>query len=538
MRPLWPALALLAGASFSFLAGELAAQVRFEEILRPPAENWLSYSGDYSGRRHSQLKQINTANVGNVVSQWVYYIEGAKHLECTPIVVNGVMYVTNSNEVHALDARTGRRIWLYQDTRTARKDVNRGVAVLDHRVFFVTGDAHLVALHATTGALLWDVEYADVKRGYFATLAPLALKDKVIVGVSGGDSGMRGFVAAYSASTGEELWRFYTVPTTGEPGSESWDKFPLEWAGAATWMTGTYDPELNLLFWPTGNPWPDFYGGDRQGDNLYSDSVVALNAATGKLKWYFQFTPHDTHDWDAQEFSVALDADWRGKPRKLLIHANRNGFFYVLDRTNGQFLFGKPFVQKLNWAKGLNERGRPIVAPNTDPTPTGVEVCPSVRGASNWMSPSYNPETRLFYVPTLEQCDTYTSSSRKPEPMKNFGGTGAEPKPNQVGQFYMRALDPLTAEIRWEHPMPGPATMWTGTVSTAGGLVFAGDDDGHLIALDAKTGRDLWYFYTGQLLTASPITYMAGGKQYVAIATATSIFSFALFEPQTAPGRP
>ena len=510
----------------------LAAQVKHEDIARPPAENWLSYSGDFSGRRHSDLKQVTPANAKSLAAQWVYHIEGARKLECTPVVANGVMYVTNSNEVHALDARTGRRIWRYQDNRTDRRNVNRGVAVLGNRVFFVTGDAHLVALHAANGALLWDTEYASVNSGYHATLAPLALKDRVLVGVSGGDSGMRGFVAAYAAATGEELWRFWTIPARGEPGAESWAGFPLEWGGGGTWMTGTYDPELNLLYWTTGNPWPDFYGGDRKGDNLYSDSVVALNPDTGQMQWYFQFTPHDTHDWDAQEFPVLVDAPWRGQPRKLLLQANRNGFFYVLDRTNGQFLFGKPFVKKLTWARGLDAQGRPIEIPEMDPTATGKTVCPSVRGASNWMSPSYNPATGLFYVSTLEQCDEYRGSARTPEPMKGFAGGGADPLPQDPGRFYLRALDPQTGDIRWEHPMPGPADSWTGTVSTAGGVVFAGDDDGHLVALDAKTGKDLWHFYLGQLLTASPMTYMVDGKQFVAIAAATDVFAFALFEPR------
>ena len=506
----------------------LSAQVRHEDIVKPPADNWLSYSGDFSGRRHSELQQITTANVKNLAAKWVHHIDGARRLECVPIVVNGVMYVTNSNEVHALDARTGRRIWRYQDNRTDRRDVNRGVAVLGQRVYFVTGDAHLVALHATTGALLWDVEYASTKSGYSATLAPLAVKDKVIVGVTGGDSGMRGFVAAYSASTGEELWRHWTIPARGEPGSESWAGFPLEWGGGGTWMTGTYDPDLNTLYWTTGNPWPDFYGGDRKGDNLYSDSVVALDPDTGHRKWYFQFTPHDVWDWDAQEFPVLVDTVWRGQKRKLLLQANRNGFFYVLDRTNGQFLLGKPFVKKLTWAKGLDAKGRPLEVPGMEPTAVGKVICPSVRGASNWMSPSYNPATGLFYVSTLEQCDDYRSSARTPEPMKGFAGGGADPLPHDPGKFFLRALDPQTGDIRWEYPMPGPADAWTGTVSTAGGLLFAGDDDGHLVALDAKTGQDLWHFYMGQLLTASPITYLVDGKQQVAIASATDIFAFGL----------
>ncbi len=492
--------------------------------------DWLTYAGDYAAHRHSPLTQIDSTNVSSLVSSWVYHVDGATHLEATPLVYDGVMYVTNSNEVHALDARTGRPIWKYRDESAKRSDVNRGVAILGDRVFFVTSDAHLVALNRQTGGALWDREYADTSRGAFATLAPMAVKDRVIVGVSGGDTGVRGFVAAFSAATGEELWRFWTVPAKGEPGAESWGELGPEWGGAATWLNGTYDPELNLLYWTTGNPWPDFYGGARHGDNLYSDSIVALDADTGKLKWYFQFTPHDTHDWDAQAWPVLLDSAYEGRPRKLLLHANRNGFFYVLDRTNGEFLRATPFVERLNWAKGIDAKGRPIENPGMEPSPNGTRVCPSVRGASNWMSPSYNPVTGLLYVPTVEECDMYTSSAKTAEPMKNFAGTGGESISKEPGKFYLRALDPATGAKRWEYPMTGRGDSWAGTVSTAGGLVFFGDDDGQLVALDAATGRHLWHYYLGQTITASPITFMAEGKQYVTIVAATDVFTFGLFE--------
>ena len=515
------------------LAAPLCGQVTFEKIRKGPGEDWLTYAGDYGARRYSPLTQIHRANVGSLVPKWVFHVDEAKRLEVSPLVYQGIMYITNSNEVYALDARSGRPIWHYRDEWVKDKQVNRGVALLEDRLFFVTSDAQLVALNRKTGGVLWQKQYGDPKKGQSATLAPLALKDRVIVGISGGDTGMRGFVAAFSAATGEELWRFWTVPAKGEPGAETWSEFDVEWGGAATWMNGTYDPDLNLIYWPTGNPWPDFYGGHRRGDNLYSDSVVALDADTGKLKWYFQFTPHDTHDWDAQSWPVLVDAPWKGQIRKLLLHPNRNGFFYVLDRTNGEFLRAEPYVEKVTWAKGVDVKGRPIEVPDTEPTPSGRRVCPSIRGASNWMSPSYNLHTGLLYVPTLEQCDTFTSSSKKPEPMKNFAGTGAASIPSEPGKFYLRAFDPKTGEKRWEYPMTGKADMWAGTVTTAGGLVFFGDDDGHLVALDAKTGKHLWHFYMGQLLTASPITYMVEGKQYVAIAAATDVFVFGLFEPAT-----
>jgi alcohol dehydrogenase (cytochrome c) len=513
------------------LALPLAAQVRFEDIRNGPGVNWLTYFGDYAAQRHSPLRQIHRDNVASLVPKWTYHVDVARRLESVPLVYDGVMYVTNSNEVHALDARTGRRIWHYRDDQVGRQNVNRGAALLGDRLFFVTGDDYLIALHRTTGAVLWHKKFADVEKGYHATLAPLALKDRIIVGVSGGDSGMRGFVAALSASTGEELWRFWTVPAKGEPGSDTWGDFALEWGGAGTWMTGTYDPELNLIYWPTGNPWPDFYGKGRPGDNLYSCSVVALDAGTGKLQWHFQFTPHDTHDWDAQSIPVLVDLDFAGRRRKLLLHANRNGFFYVLDRTTGEFLRAKPFVDKLTWASGVDAKGRPIEVPGMEPAPNGTRVCPSVRGASNWMAPSYNPDTGLFYVPTLEQCDIYNSSAKAPQPMAGFAGGGGEQIPSDPGKFYLRAIDPKTLGRRWEYPMTGPATMWAGTLSTAGGLVFFGDDDGHLVALDARTGKHLWHYYMGQMLTASPITYTIDGKQYVTIAAATDVFTFGLFEP-------
>jgi len=344
------------------------------DLIREGAgRDWLTYAGDYAAHCHSPLTQITRANVTSLVAAWVYHVDGATHLEATPLVYDGIMYVTNSNEVHALDARTGRPIWKYHDEQAKRSDVNRGVAILGDSVFFATSDAHLVALNRKTGGGLWDREFADTSRGAFATLAPMAVK-RVIVGISGGDTGVRGFIAALSAATGEELWRFWTVPAKGEPGAETWGELGPEWGGAATWLNGTYDPELNVLYWTTGNPWPDFYGGARQGANLYSDSLLALDADTGKLKWYFQFTPHDTHDWDAQAWPVLLDTVYEGRPRKLLLHANRNGYFYVLDSTTGEFLRATPFVERLNWAKGMDAKGKPIEIPGMEPSPNGTRV--------------------------------------------------------------------------------------------------------------------------------------------------------------------
>jgi alcohol dehydrogenase (cytochrome c) len=518
------------------LAASAAAQVRYEDIRKSPNTDWLTYAGDYASMRHSPLRQITVSNVSSLVAKWVYKVEGAKKLEVSPIVYRGVMYITDTNHVQALEARTGRRIWQYRAPGQGTR-VNRGVAILENKVFLVTSDCHVVALNRVTGGVVWDHEYASSKAGYSSSMAPLAVKDKILVGVAGGGSGQRGFVAALAAADGHEVWRFWTVPGKGEPGSETWGGFPAETGGAPTWTTGSFDPDLNLVYWPTGNPWPDFAGHRRPGDNLYSDCVVALDPDTGKLKWHFQFTPHDVWDWDANETPVLIDAEWKGRMRKLLLHADRNGFYYVLDRVTGEYLHGTPFVERLTWAKGLDAKGRPVVNPNMEPSTGGRRICPSVRGAANWMSPSYNPATGLLYVVTLEQCDIMTTSQKEPIPSSGFRGTGNEGIPAEPGEFYLRALDARTGAIKWQYRMPGPGTMWAGTVSTAGGLVFTGDDDGNLVALDSRTGTDLWHFSTGQTLYASPITFEVDGKQYVTIAGEADIFTFGLFEPAPSPAR-
>lgn len=522
---------LLLAVSGLIAVSTLVAQVSYEDILRGPSENWLTYAGDYAAQRHSALKQITPDNAGSLVAKWTYHIPTEDRLQTVPIMYDGLIYVTSSNEVHALDARTGRLVWNYLQDGVKTERRNRGVAILGDLVYFVTSDCHLVALQRKTGALQWDHQYADPEDGYFCTVAPMALKNRIVVGVSGGDSGIRGFLSAHSAQDGHELWRFWTIPAKGEPGAETWGEKTLPWGGAGTWMPGTFDPDLNLIYWPTGNPWPDFYGGDRPGDNLYSDSVVALDADSGKLKWYFQFTPHDVWDWDAQEFPVLLDLPFQGKERKLLVQANRNGYYYILDRTNGEFLLGTPFVEKLTWSSGLTEKGRPILIPGREPRQEGVETCPTVRGASNWMSPSFNPEIGLFYVVTLEGCDIYTSSVKEPIPKIGFAGTGGERPPRHGNRFYLRALEPTSGKRVWEYPMTGPSTMWAGTVSTAGGVVFFGDDDKHLVAVDARTGQHLWHYNLGQELFASPITFSVNNKQYVTIASQTDVVTFGLFEP-------
>ena len=508
-------------------AAALMAQASYDDIVKGPGANWLTYAGNYQGWRYSPLTQITADNARMLAPKWVYHVPDARRLSSSPLVYDGVLYITNTNSIYAADARTGRQIWQWADPRAKKQGVNRGSAILGNRIYLTTADNYLVALDRRSGGVAFTKKFADETKGTTSTSAPLIVKDKVIVGSAGGDSGMRGFIAALSADDGHELWRTYTVPARGEPGSDSWGDL-IEWGGGAAWLSGTYDPELNSLFWTTGNPWPDFAGATRQGDNLYTCSLLSLDLDTGKMKWYFQFTPHDTHDWDAQSWPVLLDTEIRGQRRKVVLHANRNGFFYALDRVTGEFLRATQLIDNVTWAKGIDDKGRPIEIPGQIPTPEGNWICPSVKGATNWMGQSFNPLTGLLYVITLEQCGRYNMSSQTPKPMSNFSGGGAT---EEGGQVIVRALDPKTGKRVWEYPVTGAGRMWTGTVSTAGGVLFTGDDDGHFVALDAKSGKNLWHFNMGELSTASPITYSVDGKQYVAIASATSVYSFGLFEP-------
>jgi alcohol dehydrogenase (cytochrome c) len=509
------------------LAMAAYGQVRQEDVVKGAAADWPTYAGNYAGWRYSPLTQITAANARNLVPKWVYHVPGARGLRSSPIVYQGVLYVTNTNSVHAIDGRSGRLVWQYADPRAKGGGVNRGAAIWGDRVYFTTSDNYLVALDRHSGSLIFNRKFAANEKGTSSTSAPLIARGKVIVGSAGGDGGVRGYIMALSADNGDELWKTYTVPARGEKGSETWGDL-IEWGGGAAWLSGTYDPDLNTLYWTTGNPWPDYNDSVRPGDNLYTCSLLALDLDTGKMKWHFQFTPHDTHDWDAQSWPVLVDVSIMGRARKAVLHANRNGYFYALDRVTGEFLRATPLIDKITWAKGIDDQGRPIKLPNSDPTPQGNWVCPSVKGATNWMGQTYNPGTGLLYVLTLEQCGMYYRSLQKPEPMKNFSGGGAT---EEGGQVLLRALDPKTGKRVWEYPMTGAGRMWTGTVSTAGGVILTGDDDGHMVALDAKTGKNLWHFSMGEMLTASPVTYSIDGKQYIAIPSATAVFAFGLFEP-------
>ncbi len=496
--------------------------------------DWTTYNGDPGGNRHSALRQITAATVRQVRLKWLFPAANARNLRTTPIVVGGVMYVTAPNEVYALDARTGRQIWHYSRPRTAGvigdagAGVNRGVALRGDRVYFVTDDARLVALHRANGQLLWDVVMADYRKHYGATAAPLVVDDLVISGVSGGDEGVRGFVAAFHASTGKEAWRFWSVPAPGEPGSETWKGKAIEFPCAATWLTGSHDPATNLLFWTTGNPCPDYNGSERAGDNLWSNSVVALDPKTGAMRWYYQFTPHDLHDWDAVQTVIAVDAPFKGTKRSLLLQANRNGFFYVLDRTTGKLLLAEPFVQKMNWASGVGADGRPRLVAGAEPTVRGTTACPSVVGATNWMSPAFNPETGLYYVMALERCSIFRKSAVWFEQGESFYGGGTQNVPGEVGRKYLRAIDIQTGQIAWEYPQTGPSNTWGGVLSTAAGLVFFGEDSGAFAAVDASTGKLLWHFPANTTWRGSPMTYMVGDQQFIAIAGGGNILAFGL----------
>ncbi len=508
--------------------------IPFSEIVEPREGNWPTYNGLLGGNRHSSLDQINTGNVVRLAAKWMFPIADSRRLEVTPVVVNGVMYVTTANQAYALDALSGRQVWHYARPLTkgvigdAASGINRGVAVLGDKVFLATDNAHLLALNRFSGQLVWETEIADYRRHYGTTAAPLVVKNLVLSGTSGGDEGARGFEAAFDAETGKEVWRFWNMPAPGEPGSETWVGRAIEHGCVTGWLTGTYDPDTDLVYWPTGNPCPDYNGDERKGDNLYASSVVALEAQTGKLRWYFQFTPHDLHDWDAAQTPVLFDAQFRGRPRKLLAQANRNGFFYVLDRVTGEYLLGEPFVHKLTWARGIDPKGRPEVLPDSEPTPEGTKVCPAVIGATNWMSTAYNPATGLFYVNALESCNIYTKSSAWWEPGKSFYGGTTLRVPGETGEKFLRAIDIQTGKIAWELPQITTASGLGGVLSTAGGLVFFGDDSGAFAAVDAKSGKPLWHFHTSQAWHASPMTYMVGGKQYVAVATGSQIVAFAL----------
>ena len=533
-----------------FVAGSLCAQVSFDRILDADKEpqNWLTYSGTPLSQRYSQLSEITTDNVKDLELQWIYQASSLEKFEATALVVDGVLYTVQApNDIIALDAATGRTFWTYSynpspKARPCCGHINRGLAILGNTLFMGTVDAHLVAVDAKNGHLMWDTTVAKAESGYSLTHAPLVVKDKVIVGTAGGEFGIRGFLAAYDVHTGKEVWRFYTVAGPGDPGRDTWGGDSWKTGGASIWVTGSYDPEFNLTYWGTGNPGPDWNGDPRPGDNLYSNSVVALDADTGQLKWHYQFSPHDEFDHDSVQIPLLADLEWpdasgQKTMRKVMLWANRNGVFYALDRATGQFLLGKPFAE-VNWISGFDEKGRPIRTPGKVPTGQGTTIYPGSEGATNWYSPSYSPRTGLFYVSAW---DGYASIFFRVPVKYTEGrvyaggwpqshvpdGRGAENvRKDDEGYGAVRAIDPLTGQRRWEFKMNDVTDA--GILTTASDLLFSGGREGYFFALDARNGALLWKATLGGVVASGPMTYSVDGRQYVSVAAGNSLFAFAL----------
>jgi len=511
----------------------LAAQVPYQRIVDADKDpqNWLTYSRTYDGQRYSPLKEITPVNAARLKPLWTYQIKQMDHFETTPIAVDGVLYITEPPDtVAALDARTGRSLWRYvrpvpPDIRACCGRVNRGVAILNNSVYVGTLDAHLIALNARNGAVEWDTIVADYKAGYSLTLAPLAIDGKVVVGIAGGEFGIRGFIDAYDAKSGKQLWRFWTVPEPGQPGHDTWRGDSWKTGGAPAWVTGAYDPELNLVYWGTGNPGPDWNPDVRGGDNLYSCSLVALDGNTGKLKWHFQFTPHDSHDYDSTNVPMLFDGVARGKQRKLLALANRNAFYYLLDRVTGEFVSASPYAH-YTWTKGLDDSGRPQVDAALEPSEKGTLVSPSLYGATNWYSPSYSPATKLVYVAVREQSSYFYKTEAEYRKGATFLGGGERAIPGDKAWGAVRALDALTGAIKWEFKLKSPP--WSGVLSTAGGVVFGGSMEGNFYALDARTGKPLWNYQTGAEMYSNIMSFGVDGKQRIAVTSGHALFVFGL----------
>jgi alcohol dehydrogenase (cytochrome c) len=501
-------------------------------------QNWLTYSGDYRGNRYSAASEINAANVSALRPAWVHQVLDVSpalprgtRLQVSPLVADGIMYLTIPRSgVVALDLRTGRQLWSYEHVLSPGLRLsamaNRGPALLDGTLFFGTLDAYLVALDAATGEFRWKTKVADHQVGYSITSAPLALKDKIVVGISGGEFGIRGFLDAYDPKTGERVWRFWTIPGPGERGNETWSGESWKTGGGPTWTTGSYDPEMNLILWGVGNPGPLFNGDVRQGDNLYTNSVVALDPDTGKLRWHFQFTPHDVLDMDSAQIPVLVDRMFRGERRKLVLFANRNGFFYVLDRETGRYLLGRPYGMQ-TWASGLDEKGRPILSPKGQPTVDGTLISPAPAGVTNWNSPSYSPLTGLLYVAIREDRATYFKQDKpRHTPGAVYPGGRTIDLPESEKRGAILALSPETGDIVWKTNLQ--SAPWGGLLATAGGVLFGGARDGWFFALDARNGKVLWHFNVGGEVRANPVSFVFDGRQHVTVAAGLNLFSFTL----------
>ena len=495
-------------------------------------ENWMMYSGTLDSQRYSRLDQIDKSNVAELEMKWSYQIPVIDRAETVPTVVDGIMFITEApSNLTAVDARTGRVYWRYDhelpdDLRICCGRNNRGVAILGETLFMSTLDAHLVAIDARTGNVLWDTEVADYEAGYSKTAAPLIVKDKVVTGIAGGEFGIRGFIDAYDPATGELEWRTYAIPGSDEPGNDSWSGDSWKTGGAATWLTGSYDPDLNLIYWGTGNPGPDWNGDVRLGDNLYSDSALALDGDTGEIAWHFQFTPHDVHDYDSIQVPILADIEYHGSTRKVMMWANRNAFFYTIDRVTGEFLEGGAYASQ-TWAQGLDPNGRPIRVPGMAPTYEGILVSPPIVGATNWYSPGYSQQTGLFYVTSFDGEQEFFKRDEDYEEGERFtGGGGRYNQPMDAFHSSIRAINPATAQIEWEFPIMPRSSA--GITTTAGGIVFTGSADGYFFALDAATGEELWHISLGARVHAAPMTYAVDGKQFVTIASGNVVYTFGL----------
>ena len=508
--------------------------VTWERLVNAATEphNWLMYGGTFDSQRYSGLDQVHSRNVGQLELKWAHQLSAIDRAETTPLVVDGVMFVTEApSNVVALDAASGRSYWRYEhelpdDLRICCGRNNRGVAILDETLYMSTLDAHLVAIDARTGNLVWNREVADHRGGYSKTAAPLVVKDQVVTGIAGGEFGIRGFLDSYQAETGDRMWRTYTIPGPDHPDNRSWSGDSWRPGGSPTWITGSYDPDLNLVYWGTGNPGPDYNGDVRLGDNLYADSALALDGDTGEMAWYFQFTPHDVHDWDAIQVPILADLDVAGERRKVMMWANRNAFYYTIDRETGEYLVGKPFARQ-TWAEGLDANGRPIRAPDMFPSVDGTVVSPPAAGGTNWMSPAYSPRTGLFYVMAYDgEAEFFIRDEEYVEGDRFIGGGQTRPLPVDEYTSAVRAIDPRTGDRRWEYRVQ-PQT-WAGLLTTAGDLVFGGSVDGYFYALDAVSGRELWHMSVGAQVRAGPMTYAVDGEQFVTIAAGNVIYTFGL----------
>ena len=531
-----------------------SAGVTPQRLVHASAEpqNWLTFAGTYSSQHYSLLKQITPVNAHDLELKWVFQARFLDPYETTPLVVNGVLYTMQGDDVVALDATTGRLFWIYRytpeaDARLCCGRISRGLAILGNTLYMAAVDAHLIAIDAQTGTPLWDRKVAETADGYTMTIAPLAVGDKVIVGVAGGEYGIRGFIAAYGAHYGKLLWRFYTTAGPGDPGRDTWGGDSWKHGGGSVWLTGSYDPGSNLLFWGIGNAGPDYNGDVRPGDNLYTSTMVALDADTSKLRWHYQANPHNEFDWDAVQTPVLATIDWKGQPRKVILWADRNGFYYVLDRATGKFLLGKAFV-KQNWNMGFEANGRPIMSPNAKSSTTGALIYPDNQGGTNWFCPSFDPGTGLFYVNARENYSSvFFKGDQEYEQGNRYDGRGHHPFPrvaaivggDEEEYTAVRALDPATGALRWQfklntgnsrHTFEGWQTAFgaAGILTTASNVLFTGGREGYFVALDAHHGALLWKADLGGPMIMDPITYAVNGKQYVAVNAGNCLFVFGL----------